>query len=214
MLPRAVLFDLDGTLVDSLRELAHAANATAERFGQPPAPLELVRTRIGHGARALVEQSLGGVGRLDEAMDAFYAAYTKVLHRSAPFPGLVPLLERLGAAGVARGLATNKPAAFTGPLLRAAGLERHLEGWASGDEAERKPSPATLQLALTRAGLAPRPEEVVYVGDMPVDVEAARRFGCRAIAVGWGLDPEGARASGPDAWADDPEALAAALGLD
>lgn len=212
--PKAALFDLDGTLVDSLDSLTDAANFTAARFGLSPATREVVQQRIGHGARALVARTVEDQAPLEDALEVFFARYRDVMHQARPFSGLLELMARLGRAGVIRGCATNKPAVFTTPILESTGFAPELEGWASGDEAERKPGPAALRLALDRAG-APglAQEDVVYVGDMPVDVAAARNFGCPAIGVTWGLDPEGLREAAPDHLVHSTEQLAAALGL-
>jgi phosphoglycolate phosphatase len=213
--PRAVVFDLDGTLVDSLDDLTEATNRTLEAFGLAAVSREDIRARIGRGARNLVAASIGEHADLDAALDAFLRIYREVMtDRTRPYPGLPDVLNRLGALGIRRAVATNKPAAFTGPILEACGLAPHLEGWASGDESQRKPDPASITLALERAGLSGlAPEQVVYVGDMPVDVSAGRNFGAQVVGVSWGFDPDGTRNAGPDVLCDTAEALADALGL-
>lgn len=214
-LPRAVLFDLDGTLVDSLQDLTEATNRLRESYALPASSPEEVRGRIGRGARNLVALSVGEKVPVEAALARFYKHYTAVMtDRTQPFPGVVSILDNLGARGVIRGVATNKPSAFTDPILERLGFSARLEGWASADESERKPDPATLHLALSRSG-APDldPATVVYVGDMPVDVAAARNFGARVVGVGWGLDPEGLAAANPDAMVDSPHGLSEALGL-
>lgn len=213
-IPRAVLFDLDGTLVDSLRELAQATNQTLVSLGIPAVSESVIRTRIGQGARALVARSVDSEVDLDAALERFNAYYASISHRSLPYPGVVQLLERLGRHRVLRGVATNKPARFTATVIRGAGLDIAVDGWASADEAERKPRPEVLSLGLARCGgSAFAMSEVVYVGDMPVDIIAARNMGCRALGVSWGFDPDGLRAAQPDGVADDADALAALLGL-
>jgi phosphoglycolate phosphatase-like HAD superfamily hydrolase len=125
------------------------------------------------------------------------------------YDGIEDVLRRLSTDGFVLALATNKPSAFTARIFESLGLDRlGIRGVASADEAAPKPDPASIVLALERAGLSPAPERTLYVGDMPVDAEAARRFGCPIAGAGWGFSPEALRESGPDHWLDSPLELA------
>lgn len=201
--------------MDSLEDLASAINRTVTAFGLPTATVEEVRARIGHGARELVRRSVGDQVPLDQAVERFFSEYgSRLVDRTRPYQGMVDLLDALGAAGVVRAVATNKPARLTGPLLEALRLTPRLDGWASGDEAARKPDPASVVLALSRAGASDlTPASVVYVGDMGVDIATARSFGARAIGVTWGFEGPAIRDAQPDLVVETVDALRQALAV-
>ena len=115
------------------------------------------------------------------------------------------MLADLTERGFAIAVATNKPSRFTVAALDALGLGATFGGVASADECPaKKPAPDVIRLALTRAGQPKDPRSVLYVGDMPVDVEAARNFGCAVIGVEWGFAPAALRAARPDVLVDHP----------
>jgi 2-phosphoglycolate phosphatase len=193
---RAVLFDLDGTLVDSHRDIARAVNDVLAALGLEPHPEATIRGMIGEGATVLLVRALGpdAEALLRPAKERFAPAYLARLTESTTlYPGIATMLEALRGAGIPWGIATNKPAAFTGPLVEALALPRlGLGAWASADEVDaRKPDPAVLRLALERLGVRADPARVAYVGDMALDVLTARRLGARALGVAWGYDPGG-----------------------
>lgn len=211
---RAVVFDLDGTLIDSDRDIARAVNVALRALGREPLPLVRIRAMIGHGARHLLASALATddealISRAREAFIAHYAA--DPVAETVVYDGIRALLEALAAAGIATAVATNKPALVTQRIVAALHLGL---ATASADEVpERKPDPAVLRLALARAGVAAAPHEVAYVGDMGVDVETARRYGARAIGVAWGFSPQTARDAGPDAWVEHPREILDAIAL-
>lgn len=213
--PKAVLFDLDGTLIDSLDDLTSAVNRTLKTYALSPVTPDVVRGRIGHGAAHLVSASVGPDIPLKEAMSTFQEAYAAViLDQTRVYPGLMSVLQRLEDLHIIRAVATNKPATWTNQIIRSLGLAERLNSWASGDECQRKPEPDVIQLALKRAQAeAISPQDIIYVGDMPVDVQTAQNFGCRCIGVAWGFDPTGLEAANPTLWADDAEALIRHLGI-
>lgn len=129
---------------------------------------------------------------MDEVRAHFLAHYREGLAvHTRPYAGVPELLDRLKAQGLRLGVATNKPFELASRLLVALGLEGLVSGLAGGGQAPSKPAPALLELALDRLGLAAEPPTgVVYVGDMPVDQEAAHRLGCGFWAAGWGFAPE------------------------
>lgn len=214
---RAVVFDLDGTLVASERDIAAALNHVLESLGRPPHPLDAVRRMIGRGAAQLLRAGLGegGAHLFGEAHARFRTAYAaRLLDTTRPYPGVPEALAQLAARGWVLGVATNKPSVFTQPMLERLGAAAWgIRAVASADEvAERKPDPAVLRLALTRLGLdgAP-PGETAYVGDMAIDVETGQRFGCHTLGVTWGFDPAGLRAARPEAVAATPAEMAELL---
>jgi N-acetyl-D-muramate 6-phosphate phosphatase len=186
--PRAVLFDLDGTLADTAPDLAAAMNRVRAARGLPPTPYELLRPVASAGARGLIGASFGlkpdeeGYDELRTAFLDTYEAFIAV--ESRLFDGIEPLLKQLTAKEIAWGIVTNKAARFTDRLVPQIGLQ-HACCVISGDTTPHsKPHPAPLLEAARRAGIAP--EECWYVGDDLRDVQAGRAAGMATIAAGWG----------------------------
>jgi phosphoglycolate phosphatase len=181
-----VIFDLDGTLVDSRRDLADAVNATLRELGRTELPVAAIEGSIGHGVNRLLERTLGGpdlAARARPIFDRHYAA--GLLVHTRPYPG-VDALVRGAAARWRLAVATNKPGPWAREIV--AGL-----GWGAdlplvvggGDVAQLKPAPDMVELLLARSGA--RAEDSVVVGDMDVDLELARAAGLSFIGVSWGL---------------------------
>ncbi|HEY8552994.1 MAG TPA: phosphoglycolate phosphatase [Burkholderiales bacterium] len=203
---RLVLFDLDGTLVHSAPDLAYAANLMLADLGRPPLPPERIAAWVGNGMARLVKRVL--TGELDgepepalyeRGLERFRAHYAANLTRETrPYPGAVEALEALAARGFALGCATNKPEAFTRPLLAALGLARFMSVVVGGDTvAARKPEPLPLLYACERANVVPA--RTVLVGDSASDVLGARAAGLRSVAVTYGYNQgRDVRALGPD----------------
>ena len=192
---RAVGFDLDGTLIDSLPDLAAAINAMLRKLDYSALTQAKIRTLIGDGAESLVERALAA-GRGDSAREvpvneAFAIVkeiYSRQMFRdSRLYPGVIPTLETLRDAHLALFCVTNKDGGLARALMREAGLEPLL-AFTMGPHtrAERKPSPAMLRHAAAQLGLMP--QQVLYVGDSVVDMEAAHAAGCPAVAVSYGYD--------------------------
>ncbi|MGH8217062.1 MAG: phosphoglycolate phosphatase [Steroidobacteraceae bacterium] len=205
---RAVLFDLDGTLLDTAGDLADALNRLRAERALPPLERERIRACVSHGSSALVRlafpsapelQFLELRGRLLELYGAALCVHTR------PFPGMLELIARLEQDDTGWGIVTNKPAALTEPLLEAVGFKSRAAVVVSGDTlAERKPHPLPLLHAAERLGVEPR--QCVYVGDAERDVLAARAAGMRAVVacygyLGAGDDP---RSWPADAWVQAP----------
>jgi phosphoglycolate phosphatase len=209
-----VVFDLDGTLVDSWRDLASSANALLEGCGARPLPAREVAAMVGDGAATLVERvcRAAGVEPPPDALARFLAIYDgHLLDSTRPYPGVPELLARLAARGPLAVL-TNKPAAATRKILEGTGLARFFRTVVAGDgPLPRKPDPAGLRHLMAEAGAAPA--TTLLVGDAGVDVETARRAGtpfCLA-RYGFGLDGGGI-ALGGDAWvADTPGEIEAVV---
>ena len=205
---RAVLFDLDGTLLDTAHDLAQALNELRREQALAPLPFGRIRNFVSHGSSALVRlafpdaderEFLALRDRLLEIYRAALAVYT------VPFEGMLELLERLEREGLPWGIVTNKPAFLTEPLLEQLALRERAGAIVSGDTlAERKPHPAPLLYAARQLGVAP--VSSVYVGDAERDVLAARAAGMRALVACFGyIGPEESPRAWPaDAWVDSP----------
>lgn len=183
---RLAIFDLDGTLVDSVDDLAASVNHALGVVGLPGRTLEEIRGFVGEGARVLLERSVAPhAERLEPALAAWRAHYQDhCLDRTRAYPGIPALL-----AGAGRALAvhTNKPGELARKILDGLGLASRFAVVLGGDEAPRKPDPAGVRLILDRVGASP--EETVFVGDSLVDLATARAAGVRHVAVTWGLVP-------------------------
>lgn len=213
-LPRALLFDLDGTLVDTAPDLARATNALRAHHGLAALPYEAIRAQVSNGGSALVTLALGlpleapGHG---EARQFLLDAYGQdVATHSRLFPGMGRLIEGWSQAPRAWGIVTNKPRAYTEPLVAALGLAPGALLCAD-DLPVKKPAPEPLWAAAERLGVTP--EACWYIGDHRRDMEAARAAGMIAVAVGYGYLEA---SDSIDAWPADhrfatPEALVSAL---
>jgi phosphoglycolate phosphatase len=194
----AVLFDLDGTLVDSAPDLAGALNELLIENGREPVPLALARPHTSSGARGMIGAGFGIDGEHPDypaLKDRFLDLYAQRLAKdSYLFEGIEPLLDRLEAEGIPWGIVTNKAARFTDPLVAALGLSPRTPVVVSGDTTPHsKPHPAPLLHGAAQLGWDPR--ECVYVGDDLRDVQAAQAAGMRSVValygyLGHGLPPE------------------------
>lgn len=215
---KTILFDLDGTMVDTAPDLGLALNMQRERYGLPPLAQETIRPFASHGSRGLL-----GIGFDLTPADAAFAAmrdeyldlYDEVFTRApALFDGMGEVLEVLESAGMQWGVVTNKPRRFTGRLMQALALESRAACIVSGDDAERpKPYPDTLLLACELA-LCP-PETCIYVGDAERDIVAGHAAGMRTVVARYGYLDEHDQ---PETWhaefmIDAPQELLQRLGL-
>ena len=187
----AVLFDLDGTLLDTLEDLAAAANAALVGQGLPPHPVDAYRHFVGDGLRTLVERMLPADRRdaalVDAAVTAFQEEYAQTWHnRSAPYPGIADLLDRLAARGVRLCILSNKPDAFARLCVQRLLPHWHFEPLlGQRDGVPRKPDPAAaLEIAQL---LRLHPSRILYVGDSGVDMRTARAAGMDAVGALWGF---------------------------
>jgi phosphoglycolate phosphatase len=216
-MPRLILFDLDGTLIDTAPELHVAVNTLLARLRRPPVPLAQVRAWIGRGARELLRQALAhhATDRADTpSVDAMWADFVDDCAaasgtRSAPFPGVVDTLDALRAQGCRLALVTNKEGVLTRRVLAAHRLTPYFELIIAGDTLPvRKPDAAVLRHALDTFGV--EPADALFIGDSAIDVEAARNAGVPVWAVSYGYDSAGLRgAHAPDRLIDNFRALLA-----
>jgi phosphoglycolate phosphatase len=201
--PAAILFDLDGTLIDSAPDLAGACNDMRIERGLAALPYEQLRAMVGSGARGMV-----GVGfglKPDDAgylalRDEFLSRYeARMTRETRIFPAVPPLLARLVEEGIAWGIVTNKATRFAAPLVAALGLAATSGTLVCGDTtAHSKPHPEPLLEAARRLGVGP--ESCTYVGDDRRDVDAGRAAGMRTVVAAWGYLGAG---DPPSAWAAD-----------
>ena len=214
---RTVLFDLDGTLADTLPSLADALNTALGETGREPIAPEALRPVITLGTRAIVARALGEAAQeesLARALAERFLAHYAVAAESdtSVFEGIGPLLGELAERRVRWGVVTNKLTRFARPVLRRIDPRGECVCLVGGDRAlHPKPHPAPLLLACREAGCAPY--ECVYVGDAPGDVLAGRRAGMRTVAAAYGYLAEGEDAHrwGADEVVETPAALSAAL---
>ncbi len=186
---RCVLFDLDGTLVDTAPDLVESLNQVRGRHGFAPLPLHALRHVVSHGASALIIH--GFRLRRDDPMFQPYRSQLletyrhNLTARSVLFPGIAALLEQLEERRVIWGVVTNKPQALTEPLLQQLGLRARAACVVSGDTLEeKKPHPRPLRYAVEQCGC--EPYECVYVGDAERDIIAARAAGTASLVAGFG----------------------------
>ncbi len=190
---QAVLFDLDGTLIDSAADLAAAANAMRVARGLQALPLEQYRPHGGSGARGMLAQAFGvapGQAMFEELKREFLDGYELLMYASTrPFGGVEAELDALSGAGLAWGIVTNKAERFALPLVEALGLRA--AAVVGGDTtAHLKPHPAPLLEAARRLGVAPA--ACLYVGDDERDVLAGRAAGMATAVAAWGYLGQGA----------------------
>ncbi|AQZ32161.1 phosphoglycolate phosphatase [Pseudomonas sp. LPH1] len=194
-LPRLVMFDLDGTLIDSVPDLAAAVNRMLVELGRPAAGVENVRDWVGNGARVLVRRALAGgldhaaVGEVEteEALARFLDIYADCHNLTALYPGVHELLEALSTAAVELAVVTNKPERFVAPLLEQVGLGGYFRWIIGGDTLpQQKPDPAALLQVMRLAGV--EAAQSLFVGDSRNDVLAARAAAVPCIAVSYGYN--------------------------
>ena len=186
--PKAVLFDLDGTLLDSAPDMLATANAMRASRGIAAMTLDELRPHVSKGSRAMIGAAfphIDEVARL-ELVPEFLEIYDRELGRHAvAFPGVAELLDALDRAGVRWGIVTNKPEGLAISAVEASGWTQRSGVLIGGDTlAERKPHPLPLLHAAEAIGFSP--QDCIYVGDDSRDIEAARAAGMRSIVALWG----------------------------
>jgi phosphoglycolate phosphatase len=204
--PRLAIFDLDGTLVDSLDDLHASVNHALRELGLPPRSREEIHGFVGEGARLLLARAVAPHDHLLEPALAVWRPHYEAhcLDRTRPYPGVEALL-----AGAGRTLAvhTNKPGGMARKILAGLGLLPRFAAVVGGDEAPRKPDPTGVLEIVARVGGSPG--ETVFVGDSRVDVAVARAAGVPMVAVTWGYGSRAElAAAGATAFADDAAELA------
>jgi len=215
---QAVLFDLDGTLIDSAPDLAAAANDMLALRGLPPRQLASLRPMAGAGARGMLGVAFGvapGQGEYEALKAEFLDRYERrMLNQTACFAEVSSMLDALAQAQMRWGIITNKAERFALPITAALGLAARSLAVVGGDTTPHtKPHPAPLLEAARRLGVAPA--HCIYVGDDERDIEAGRAAGMRTVAAAWGYLGQGAavHAWGANIVIDHPQQLLNCLGL-
>ncbi len=201
----AILFDLDGTLVDTAPDLIATLNHILEQEGCPPAPAPLMRTMISLGARAMLVKGFKLAKRpksdaqYDELLEIFMAHYSQnIAVHSHPFPGTIKVLETLKANGHPMGICTNKPEGLSKQLLNALSMEHFFSAIIGVDTlAVKKPHPG--HILGTIEALGGSHERAVMIGDSETDIKAAQAAGVPVIALDFGYSIEPVANFHPDA---------------
>ena len=205
---RGVLFDLDGTLLDTAHDMMNALNALRAEENLAPLPYEKVRCQVSHGANALVKLAFGELSATEHEVmrQRLLDIYRRQLARhTVLFEGGDEMLRDLERRGLHWGIVTNKPGWLTDPLLVEVGLHTRARAVVSGDTLpQRKPHPLPLLHAAEAMGL--KPAECVYVGDAERDMQAAQAAGMFALVAGFGYLGEDDRADPwfSHGWLDTP----------
>lgn len=194
-LPRLVMFDLDGTLIDSVPDLAAAVDKMLLQLGHEPAGVSCVRNWVGNGSRVLVRRALAGRLEHDDVDDAqtdaalalFMQAYAGGHELTTVYPGVLECLDWLRERQVKLAIITNKPSEFIEPLLEEKGLSGYFQWLVGGDTLpQQKPDPAALFWVMDKAGVAPN--ESLFIGDSRNDVRAAKAAAVPCVALSYGYN--------------------------
>jgi phosphoglycolate phosphatase len=198
---RCLIFDLDGTLIDSKLDLALSVNAMLGHMGSPPLSHETIYGYVGNGAQTLVQRALGpDVGEAEAGLAYFLSYYREhMLDNTVPYPGVQEGLKLL--EGRLMAVLTNKPVRFSTWILEGLGLSQYFRYVYGGNSFERK-KPDPIGVEVLRRDLQAAQPETMMVGDSDVDVRTARNSGIWACGVSYGLGAEGMRATPPDLMVD------------
>lgn len=187
---KAIIWDLDGTLVDSFPGIHESLNDVLRSFHLAEVDLDTVKRRVGRGVENLLRESVPEE-LIETGVSLFRASYEAThLNKTFLFPGVRDVLLNLQSSGIVMVVASNKPENFSRNILKHLQLEEFIEDCFGPDkEIKPKPHPSMLQAAMSRLGV--RPEETLYVGDMLLDVETARNAGVRVALVATGAFTKG-----------------------
>lgn len=196
-----VIFDLDGTLVDSVKDLCEAVNATRVSMGLTALPEEIVASYVGNGAPVLIRRAMGAEAsdkRVEEALAHFLSYYREhMLDHTRPYPGVVDALVALHARECKMAVLTNKPVRFSRDMCAGLGLIKYFSQVYGGNSFEqKKPDPIGIHTLMRECGAAL--EETWMVGDSATDILTARNAGVQCVGVTYGINPESLKDAPPD----------------
>ena len=206
-----LIFDLDGTLIDSKRDLADSVNAMRLHLGEPPLANETVYSYVGNGAPILVRRALPG--RPEEEIELglrYFLEYYRdhMLDATTLYPGVREALDQLMDSPTKMAVLTNKPVRFSEHLIKGLGLDGHFFRIYGGNSfEEKKPHPKGIELLMEESGIGR--DRTIMVGDSAVDVLTARNAQVRACGVSWGFQPETFVTAPPDFVIDQMSELVA-----
>lgn len=187
---KLVIFDLDGTLVNSLEDLGNACNSALERFGYPTHPMDSFRYFVGDGVPMLIHRALPESERSEENIARVKAVFDEIYGRNynvctRPYDGITELLEKLKAEGILIAVASNKPDNFTQTIVT--GMFGDTFSYVSGKKEgfEKKPDPQIALHIMEKLGVSPK--DVLFAGDSSVDMQTAHNAGCDCIGCVWGF---------------------------
>lgn len=206
-----LIFDLDGTLIDSKIDLVHSVNAARGLMQLPPISEELVSSYVGNGAPVLMRRALGpeaSEAEIQRALEYFLGYYREhMLDNTRLYPGVKEALDRLRDAGASMAVLTNKPVRFSRALVEGLDLGQHFFQVYGGNSFEqKKPDPIGIEMLLRESGVAR--DRSIMVGDSGVDVRTARNANIRACGVTYGFQPESFAEDPPDLLVDNMNELA------
>lgn len=210
-LRRLLIFDLDGTLIDSQRDLANSVNASRAHLGLGPLEDKLIYSYVGNGAPVLIRRALGieaTQADVDKALEFFLHFYHEhKLDFTTLYPGVKTALDRLLDAGHQLAVLTNKPWRISEAIIAGLGLDKHFQRVYGGNSfAEKKPHPIGIDTLVTELSFAR--EATIMVGDSSVDIRTARNAGVMACGVTYGFQPETLKTDPPDLLIDNMTELA------
>jgi phosphoglycolate phosphatase len=207
-----VIFDLDGTLIDSSVDLANAVNATRANLGLAPMEHSLVYSYVGNGAPVLIRKALGPeypAAVVANALEYFLQYYrAHMLDNTVLYPGVREALDRFRGKDIAMAVLTNKPVAVSQAIVDGLGLREHFRSVYGGNSFEhKKPHPVGIETLMAETGASR--EQTLMVGDSAVDVQTARNAKVAVCGVTWGFQPETFAGHPPDFLVDTAQELAA-----
>lgn len=206
-----LIFDLDGTLIDSRLDLANAVNATRRHMGMEPLSNERVYGYVGNGAPVLIRRAMGAQAtdaEVQEALEFFLEYYGQhVLDNTLLYPGVREAIERLGGAGKRMAVLTNKPVRMSRTIIEGLGVAGHFFQIYGGNSFEfKKPNPVGVEALISEACIAR--DATLMIGDSSVDVQTARNAHIQCCGVTYGFQPETLRDAAPDLLVDRMEDMA------
>ncbi len=206
-----LIFDLDGTLIDSRLDLAHSVNATRTFMGLDPLDNETVYKYVGNGASVLIQRALGSLGsteNVEKALPYFLGYYSEhKLDFTVLYPGVRETLDQFLASKFPMAILTNKPVRISQAIVDELGLAGHFFRVYGGNSFDfKKPNPIGIEKLMEEAGVSAA--DTIMVGDSSVDIQTARNAGVRSCGVTYGFQPETLEQFPPDILVDRLEQLA------